>query len=145
MKDHPEAALVTTERDARADARISSDTKHETAVKVKAQIKSKRRTKTYRAIQRPDGVVIERPRYRPADSHQKPGTKVDGDRAGSNSIILAGGTKKERSTRLDYDLLGIGSSARDTGSGDNGGFAVEEGTYVVAQLQEPNRYWWTAV
>ncbi|RAR10727.1 hypothetical protein DDE82_001118 [Stemphylium lycopersici] len=137
MKDHPEVALVTAGRDVRTDARIPSNTNHETAVK--AQSKPKRRTKTYRVIQRPDGVVIERPRYRPSDLHQKPGNKVDGDRAGSNNIILAGGTEEERLTRLDYDLLGIGSSTSDTGGGGNGEFAAEEGTYVVAQLQEPTR------
>ncbi|EOA84596.1 uncharacterized protein SETTUDRAFT_154267 [Exserohilum turcica Et28A] len=41
-------------------------------VTMNPQSKPKRGTKKYRVVQRPDGVIVEFPRYRPAASHQTP-------------------------------------------------------------------------
>jgi hypothetical protein len=77
-----------------------------------AQSTSKRRPKKYRAVERSDGVIVEHPRYRPAASQQKPVSQSHPRRA-----FLLGHTfsskemKDVKSSRMMYDLLGVGCSA----------------------------------
>lgn len=82
------------------------------------QTKPKRRPKKYRAVERPDGIIVEHPRYRPTAPSQNGIPKP-------NHIVVvpriytkqAGGVK---SSRMVYELLGIGISETNFGGGNYG-------------------------
>jgi hypothetical protein len=76
-----------------------------------AQSKPKRRTKKYRAIERPDGIIVEYPRYRPAGSSQKPTIGFKQDSIPSNyNCTQHKPTKEPTPSNARHDLMGIGSS-----------------------------------
>ena len=84
----------------------------------KDQTKPKRRPKKYRVVERPDGIIVERPRYRPTAPPQnetpKPNYTV------VNPKIPTKQTGGMKPNRITYELLGIGISETNPGSGNYG-------------------------
>ncbi|EMD95344.1 hypothetical protein COCC4DRAFT_65438 [Bipolaris maydis ATCC 48331] len=80
-----------------------------------AQSTSKRRPKKYRAVERSDGVIVERPRYRPAASQQKAVSQSHPERAFLHEHTFSSKEIKDgTSSRMTYDLLGVGCSRGNT-------------------------------
>lgn len=88
-----------------------------------AQTKPKRRPKKYRAVARPDGIIVERPRYRPTslphNKTPKPNHTAVDSRMPTKQI---GGVE---SSRMTYELLGIGISEINSSS-ENYGESTED-------------------
>lgn len=96
-------------------------------ITINIKIKSKRSTKKYRAIQRPDGVVVEYPRYQPATSDQTPECQFKPHRA----ILICPNVfirEKEgtKPGKIVYQLVSDKTSGNNTGSGEHGG-TIERG------------------
>ncbi|KAI4945101.1 hypothetical protein J4E91_008078, partial [Alternaria rosae] len=71
--------------------------------------KPRRCTKKYRAIKRPDGIIVEHPRYRPAGTLQKPTRNPEWNLVSSNHV----GTQHKHTqgaspSDMRYDLAGMG-------------------------------------
>jgi len=76
-----------------------------------AQSTPKRRPKKYRAVERSDGVIVERPRYRPATLQQKFTSQLHPQKAFLLDHTFSSKEMKDvKSSRMMYDLLGVGSS-----------------------------------
>ncbi|KAI4659298.1 uncharacterized protein J4E78_005725 [Alternaria triticimaculans] len=71
--------------------------------------KPRRSTKKYRAVKRPDGIIVEHPRYRPAGTSQKPTRNPE-----RNLVSLDHVGTQEKHTQgagpnsMEHDLMGIG-------------------------------------
>ena len=71
--------------------------------------KPRRSTKKYRAVKRPDGIIVEHPRYRPAGTSQKPTRNpernlVSVDHVGTQRKYTQGAGPNS----MEHDLMGIG-------------------------------------
>ncbi|KAI4931311.1 hypothetical protein J4E85_003901 [Alternaria conjuncta] len=70
--------------------------------------KPRRSTKKYRAVKRPDGIIVEHPRYRPAGTSQKPTRNPE-----RNLVSLDHVGAQEKHTQgagpnsMEHDLMGI--------------------------------------
>lgn len=104
-----ESPLKKPSCEIRHNANISLHTLYETTKKT--QSTSKRRPKKYRAVERSDGVIVEHPRYRPAASSQKPVSPSHPQRALLlDHTFLSKEMGDAKSSRMMYDLLGVGGS-----------------------------------
>ncbi|EUC41602.1 hypothetical protein COCMIDRAFT_40252 [Bipolaris oryzae ATCC 44560] len=91
-----------------------------------AQSKPKRRPKKYRAVERSDGVIVEHPRYRPATLQQKPLSQSHPQRAFLLDHTFSSKEMKDaKSSRMTYDLLGVGCFGSD---------AIHRGHYDTAKI-----------
>lgn len=132
--------FTATDPRTRNDPTVSS--KAELNTTTTARSKPKRRTKKYRAIERPDGIIVEHPRYRPIDSSQKPTRKFEAYSITSNHI----GPQHERkegasSINTGHDLMGMGMSfcAVSTDIMGNDGYIGFPGRGRGGYNEEPTR------
>lgn len=113
MRVKQEGCFIVPVRDVRGSANAPLEN---------TQTKPKRRPKKYRAVERPDGMIVEWPRYRPAASSQnaspKPSQTLVDPRISTNQ---AGRTKPSRTT---YELLGISMSETNSSTASHN--SVEE-------------------
>ncbi|EMD66827.1 hypothetical protein COCSADRAFT_35309 [Bipolaris sorokiniana ND90Pr] len=104
-----ESSVKKPSCDVHQDTNISLHALYETTKNT--QSTSKRHPKKYRAVERSDGVIVERPRYRPAVSQQKSMSQSHPQRTFLyDHTFSSKETKDVKSSRMMYDLLGVGCS-----------------------------------
>jgi hypothetical protein len=92
---YPSVAMVTE--------RSNFDTNSQTNLSVTVTIESNcYRTTTYRASQRPDGVIVERPQYRVAPSGSNMTTTFQ-----PQTVIFEGPRRRTIQEKIEEDLRGI--------------------------------------
>jgi hypothetical protein len=88
------------------------------------QTKPKRRTKKYRPVERPDGIIIEHPRYQPIDSSPGPDLRFEKKLFSLENVSTS--SKLDISSRLaviESGFIGIGACLEDTGRDGYNDFA----------------------
>jgi len=83
--------------------------KADLSITMTVESKPRRSTKKYRAVKRPDGIIVEHPRYRPAGTSQKPTRNpernlVSLDHVGTQEKHIQGAGLNS----MEHDLMGIG-------------------------------------
>ena len=69
--------------------------------------KPRRRAKKYRAIKRPDGIIVEHPRYRPAGTSQEPTRSAERNLVSSSQVGIQHKQGAGQNS-MEHVLMGIG-------------------------------------
>lgn len=112
----PSSTALTMGTPPSADNEISSNAYETAHLTITMIIQSKSRKKTaYRVAQRPDGVIVEKPRYRPSSSSPAPVNRESIFEKRSQILELPQGTSKgtqmNKEMRMSEDLRGVGGFA----------------------------------
>jgi hypothetical protein len=117
MRNPPKGTINGASRNIQHSTSMPPNGSHETTTK--AQNKPKRPSKKYRAVQRPDGIIVEYPRYRPTTLQQPYLSRSDQQRMFLvDRKFPPKETQDVKSSRMAHDLLGVGAFGSDEPSGE---------------------------
>jgi hypothetical protein len=109
MREEKHIPATSTASNTQTSPTIPSNTN--LSITMTLESKHRRHTKRYRVIERPDGIIVEHPRYRPAGTSQKATKNLKGNPVPSHRIgTQCKHTQGTSSSSMEHDLMGIGMS-----------------------------------